>query len=437
MTPSGKNSVGRCLLVLAVSNFLTPLDTQAFTPLLPLLLTEAMRQQILVVGHAFAILTGAAVVSFVAIIPLSKIVSPRSLLLLMYAIRTVSGVVYCTGLWGDSRMRLALLFASRAIYGLSLMTFALPAIWISVRLPVEDRPSRITAMMAVLQIGVVLGPAWGTMMAGLAPTAWQGYAMPGYFTVAESAVNLILIAMLFDDVELLPTVAPPASTEYDKEAARTSRIVFLVACWSSVCYIIGFMTGFETIMSLSMLHSFGWGARDSLGAWGTFAIFSMMGFALAPALMQKVNWAWLAAISAPAGLLLWLGLGINHSNLGQPVPVWSLFASFAAIVPSSIVGTLALAAVSTKVLPHEQVKANAVIQLLSQASRGIGPLLVTNWYEFFVGRYGESSAYNGTVLFNVCFMVLGYLPLICHFTTFFGKFSNPILSGEKRMTDLH
>ena len=69
----------KCLMVLGIANMLTPLDTQAPTPLLPLLITEELALPVAIVGRVFSSMTLAAMVSFIMIMPLSKCVSPRTL----------------------------------------------------------------------------------------------------------------------------------------------------------------------------------------------------------------------------------------------------------------------------------------------------------------------------------------------------------------------
>ena len=185
----------KCLMVLGIGNMLTPLDTQAPTPLLPLLITEELSLPVAVVGQVFSAMTLAAMISFVMIMPLSKCLSPRTLLLGDFALRLVSGCFYTAALWGDAphSLVLPLLYVSRFLYGVTLNSFALPSIWIACRMPVDERPARITAMQAALTLGIILGPTWGSTMASLMPTDWQGYATPGYFTIANCAVLLGLV----------------------------------------------------------------------------------------------------------------------------------------------------------------------------------------------------------------------------------------------------
>jgi predicted MFS family arabinose efflux permease len=122
-----------------------------------------------------ATLTVSSFVSFVLVMPLTKFLSPRRLLLCMYTLRFGSGIVYCAALREQSMSTLPLLYVSRVLYGLSLMTFAIPAIWIACRLPVEERAAKVTQMQGALTLGIVLGPSWGAFLASLMPTDWQGY----------------------------------------------------------------------------------------------------------------------------------------------------------------------------------------------------------------------------------------------------------------------
>ena len=172
-------------MVLGIGNMLTPLDTQAPTPLLPLLITDELALPVAVVGRVFSSMTLAAMLSFIMIMPLAKCISPRKLLMYDFSVRLVSGFFYTAALWGDAPHgnTLPLLYVSRFLYGVTLNSFALPAIWIACRMPAEERPARITAMQAALTLGIILGPTWGSTMASFMPTDWKGYAMPGYFTI--------------------------------------------------------------------------------------------------------------------------------------------------------------------------------------------------------------------------------------------------------------
>lgn len=163
-------------MVLGVSNFLTPLDTQAPTPLIPLLITEGMGLHIDIVGRVFATLTVSSMCSFIMIMPLSKCLTPRAILLSMFTVRLVSGIAYFFALRENGDLTLPLIYVSRAIYGLSLNTFALPAIWIACRMPADERPKKVTQMQGALMLGIVLGPSWGATLAAFMPTDWAGYA---------------------------------------------------------------------------------------------------------------------------------------------------------------------------------------------------------------------------------------------------------------------
>ena len=185
----------KCLMVLGIANMLTPLDTQAPTPLLPLLITEELALPVAIVGRVFSSMTLAAMVSFIMIMPLSKCVSPRTLLLGDFTIRLISGLFYTAALWGDAPRgaTLPLLYVSRVLYGVTLNSFALPSIWIACRMPADERPARITAMQAALTLGIILGPTWGSTMASFMPTDWKGYATAGWFMIINCLVLLGIV----------------------------------------------------------------------------------------------------------------------------------------------------------------------------------------------------------------------------------------------------
>ena len=420
-------TVDKCLMVLGISNLLTPLDTQAPTPLLPLMLTEDMGYAVEVVGDVFATLTFSSMLSFMLIIVLTKHLSPRALLLGDYVLRLISGIAYFIALREKSSLTMPFLYISRCLYGLSLNTFALPAIWIATRMPVEERPKRITAMQAALTMGIVLGPSWGSAMAAFMPTAWQGYATPGYFTLFECSLLLGIIYAWFDDTELLPTSKPPEAkqTPDELEKERNATKIIAVCCWGSFCATMGLMAGFETLMGLGLYHSFDWDAKEAIRAWGPFALVTFVAYATAPGVVDSVNWAKIVAVGTGVGFAWSLVFQLHLVDLTTPVPLWSMYVGILGLIPSTYTQVLNFSVLATRLPSHLQVSANALIQLVGQAGRSIGPILATLFYSWFIDTYGQLGGYNGAVLFNVIFMVLILIPLPFVFTILYGNFSDP------------
>jgi len=425
--PSGSFTASSCLAALGICNFLTPLDTQAPTALVPLLITEALGQRVAVVGRVFAALTLSSMVSMIAIMPLSSMLSPRKILLSMFVLRFTSGVAYVMAMQNNDENTLYGLYLSRVLYGLSLMTFAMPSIWISTRLPVDERPAKITAMQGALTLGIVLGPSWGAFMASFAPTDWIGYSMPGYWTLVECTVSFIVVCAWFNDNEMLPQSPETApTTEADVEKARVSKVTLRACMFMSFMVTMGFMAGFETLMGLAVFNSYGWGPREAgLRAWVPFACASFFSMILAPGFIDSINWAKLQVVCAILVPGLTLALAIHVSDLSTPVPLWSFYLSLIAYIPNTLIFILIASIVAVRILPHEQVQANAMIQLIGQVGRGIGPVVATQWYEMGTHMFGKRGGYNYAALFNMLCETVAMLPMFCCFRDVWGTFSDP------------
>ena len=98
-----------------------------------------------------------------------------------------------------SESTLPLMYLSRFLYGITLNSFALPPVWIAVRMPPAERPATIAKVMAGLSLAVILGPSVGALLAKLGATDWEGYGMPGYYTMGNSLLQLIIVLLAFDD----------------------------------------------------------------------------------------------------------------------------------------------------------------------------------------------------------------------------------------------
>ena len=284
----------KCLMVLAMGNLLTPLDTQAPTPLLPLLITVDLNDSITAVGRVFAALTMAALISFGLLLPLSKAMSPKSILLLDYSVRLVSGLVYSAALItpGGHSYSLTLLYASRFLYGLTLNTFAMPSAWIGVRMPVDKRAAMIANMAGVLGLGIVFGPVWGSVLASMMPTKWLGYQSTGIFTLVECCIMLVMVQLVFDDTEKLPTpkkIDESSMSRADRDEASKVKFITHAAAFSSLLLTMGLMAGFETLMSLAVYHSYGWDSKQALRAWLPFGACVLVAFGVMKQLFHFVS----------------------------------------------------------------------------------------------------------------------------------------------------
>ena len=246
-------------------------------------------------------------------------------------------------------------------------------------------------------------------------------------------INTVLMSLivynLFDDFEKLPQKEKSEMTEKEKEeAAQHKKLISLVA-FAFFMITLGFMAGFETTMGLAVYSAFGWDTSESWKAYGAFGFSSIVSFAVAMPLTQKFNRSSLVVVCT---ILSNISLvGVNLTNLADPVPVWQFYVSLVGFIPTTIL-QLALQAIPTVDLPaHMQVNAQTMIQAAGQAGRGIGPIIAMAEYGFFASAFGEHSGYNAAVFFSAGAMAIGLAPLFCNFKLTFGSFSDPSPAQKK------
>jgi MFS family permease len=144
-------SLQQCIVVHMIGQLLTPLQTQSYVALLPLLISDQWEQPIALVGVAFFVMTLTCMVSFAVMPMLLSRYTTRNLLLGASATRIVAGVLYESAvLMPAEPLGLPLLLLSRGIYGATLFSFAIPVPWIALK--VED-PTEKGVQIAKVQGG--------------------------------------------------------------------------------------------------------------------------------------------------------------------------------------------------------------------------------------------------------------------------------------------
>ena len=162
----------RCFRAFLLCNFLTPLDTQAYNPILPLQLRLDLGEPFATVGYVFSTLTFSSMISFMIMPALCKSFSTRQILLGDFAVRFISGAIYVfamvlpVGHW----LALPLIYLSRLLFGITLNSFAFPPAWVGVRCEQDKKQSNVMLATMALSIGIVFGPSWGSLMAAFLPT---------------------------------------------------------------------------------------------------------------------------------------------------------------------------------------------------------------------------------------------------------------------------
>jgi hypothetical protein len=106
----------------------TPLSTQAYAPVLPLFVTDALGLPVVVAGLFVAALAAGSLCSHMLVARLLKYNSVRSVLLVAHLVRTLAAILYVAAVVyrNDVRRASALLLSSRLLHGLTLNTSALP-----------------------------------------------------------------------------------------------------------------------------------------------------------------------------------------------------------------------------------------------------------------------------------------------------------------------
>lgn len=424
--PTPACNVKRCILILGLANLLTPLDTQAPTPIIPVLFTEDLEMTVRTVGALFATMTCGALISFGMLFPMAKRLSPQQILLFDYALRFASGLVYLSALSnpGGHSWTVPMMFVARFMYGLTLNSFALPTAWIGVRMPATDRPNAVVAVSALLGLGIAFGPVLGATLASVMPTPWAGYRSMGYFTLCESAFIWLVVLTQFDDKEVMPT-AKKDEDEKNGKSDSSSEVQFIImaSVWASFFLTMGQMAGFEALFGVAILQSYGWREASALPPWVTFGLVIMSAYISFKPLTDNFNTA-KVAVGSTIGTCL-VALLVNFFDLSEPVPEAQVFVGLLGNGPAVILFTMFQTILSTRVPREQQVKANAILQFMGQVGRGIGPVVSTFWYQTFTDRYGRRGGMNAAGLNFAFFLIVGASYAFSRFTTFFGKFDEP------------
>lgn len=420
-------NVEACMMVLTISQILTPLDTQAPTPLLPVLITIDLNESVHVVGGVFASVTFASLVSFAMLQPLTKCMSPKKILMFDFSLRFLSGLVYCAALFvvGGTKYTIRLLYASRLLYGLTLNSFAIPNAWVGVRLQQAKRPAAIASMSAMLGMGITLGPVMGAMIASILPTTWSGYQATGYFTLLESAFMFVMVVRHFDDDTLFPQAPKPSDasevSQQDAEAARTIQFIIHAAAICSCLWMMGAMAGFETLMGLALYHSYGLNSRRSWIGFLPIGLVTLTAFVLLPKLTYSVSRPRLAL-----GCLLLLSLnlfGIHYSDLRTPVSLPVFYLGVLGLGPFQVLYVIIQTVVSIRVPRTQQVAATSYFQFMSQLGRGVGPIAGAWFYDLFTGWYGLPSGVSAAAGYQALLLAVGAAFPFSRFHAYFGEWS--------------
>jgi hypothetical protein len=205
----------RALAMFCFFCFFTAVSAQTYIATQPLLITEALNQDVIMAGVVQTVMVVGSVVSYAALNPLLKRVSPLRLAIVSQILRIISAAVYAVFV-GKIRLgswTLPVVIASRFLFGLSMGAAGMPAIWIGHRYQKKERPKAIAKFSAALGCGMVLGPVFGSLLSTASPDLLTECAMPGWFSVGVSALLILMMATRFPDRQMLPDLQSKGDEE--------------------------------------------------------------------------------------------------------------------------------------------------------------------------------------------------------------------------------
>jgi MFS transporter, DHA1 family, tetracycline resistance protein len=177
--------------------------------------------------------------------------------------------------WLASADALWMLFAARALQGISAGNISVAQAYIADVTKPENRAKGMGMMGAALGLGFIVGPAIGGQLAGGDPTALT-VALPAYAAAGFSALALVLAAILLKE-------SLPAARRAEAARNRPGRIAQIRDAFARpnlrLLMILFFTTtfafaGMETTFALWAYARFDWGPRQ------VGELFAMVGIVL-------------------------------------------------------------------------------------------------------------------------------------------------------------
>jgi len=396
-----------CLLVLNLGQILTPLSTQAYTPLLPIYFTEFLGQSAASAGGAFVTMTAAAFLGFGAMGPMLKALSTRNVLLILWICRVISGALHVLGvlLPPGSTLVMPFVYLSRALHGFSLFNLAISGTWAGTHLSVDDRKAPIQGQVSLMMIGIVTGPLFAAAIAGFMPNDALKYALPGILTIIFNSILVFATLAFFSDYDMMVMPGPSGSKpqEMNPKEKITANIVLL----NSFMYTWGYLGTLEPTISLDVLSFFGWGAGENWRAWIVFVVTTIFGMSLGIVLPRYTNWMRISVLWWISKIIPFIFI-INWADFTKGVGMIQFFVSFAVFDLGNSQGMHVLTYFSQNMPPASQIKYNQLSNALQQLGRAIGPFVATNVFAF-AEQAAPGSGPNWTLLLS---LTLTSLPLI-------------------------
>jgi len=333
-------------------------------------------------------------------------------------IRGIGGLIHVIGVFLHQYLPTAAIvgvFLSRAVHGLSQMTFIVGMAYIGANFPKEEKAAAIGAVSTMMMLGLVVGPMSGEAMAALLENVpkmsmFGTYASPGWFSILLSVIPYVYISTKFIDDKLLPK--PPQGAAASEKIDLLS--VYLIAYNGFVGYA-GWLS-LEGTLSLLTNELYGWTALQSFFIWLAFSL-SMVSAARLFIELNRRGWSTLQ-ICTLKNIFMLLGgaVLINWSDLMGGVGPWTLgfgvlCAGLGEIMNFNLHNTL----LAMKVPPSQQAKYQALVQASGQLGRALGPLFATAVLSYGT-HHNEPGKHFGA---NLTFITQFTLAVLANFPPLF------------------
>ena len=280
-------------------------------------------------------------------------------------------------LWLSSADALWMLFAARALQGISAGNISVAQAYIADVTTPENRAKGMGGLGAALGLGFVLGPAMGGLLAGGDPASIN-VAVPSYVAAALSAVALV-VALFSLRESLTPALRAKAGTQPGRiaqirNAFSRPRLRILMVMFFTTTFAFA---GMESTFGLWAYHRLNWGPRQ------VGLVFAAVGIVLVIVqgmLIGRVIKRFGEARALFAGTIA-IAIGLALLAAARE-PVLGVFASCWLALGMGLASPSTSALISKEAAANEQGSILGVNQSVGSFARIIGPAVAGQAFEF-------------------------------------------------------
>lgn len=348
---------------LVAFQFVSALLAQTFPPLAPRLLVEEMGLPVPYIGTTQLVFSACVLCGVCGAGTALSHLGLRATLQAACVLRAVAGAIHvAVAARLVDRSLFALFLAGRALHGLSVATYVLPAVWFQTHLAAEARPRALSLAQSALGVGVAAGPVVGGALAAMVPSRWDT-AAPGAALAVVSTVQLALRPFPPADHHPPPSSGRMPSATCGPHARPASIAIFFLNLAAFGCL--------EGTLAVQLRDRFGWSAEDaSWRVYAPLAVSTVAATMAVPHLLERLGWKPLL-VSAQAGVAIGGALMATRA-------AWVLGLG-CALFCHAIAYTAILVHLTLE-LPEGRAGDLFGVQTAGQLGRCVGPLLFTSLY---------------------------------------------------------